>query len=455
MNRQGVFGRPGFAWVAAVICAAALLPAVHAMDLRQAYEAALVNDATLRAVRAATDAQRERLPQARAQLYPNVVLGISRNSNDLDRTQTDLLGRPQQTQDRYMSYNQSLTLRQPLFRKPLWVGLKQAGLLVQEAEATLEREQQNLAVRVMGAYLEALLAQDQLELVRVQLRTTETQLDAARKAVVAGSGTQTDVYEAEAQLDLVLAQELEAREQLLYTRRQMEVLVDQPVTMLAALDAARMPLQTLTPASLDDWLSLAEASSPELKALRARRDAARLEIDKAQGGHYPTLDVVAQITRSGSENATSPSSKYVNRVVGLQLNVPLFAGGLVNSTVRQATAEWVRADEALEAARRDLGVRVHQEFRGVTEGIPRIRALEQAVRSAEQLVRSNRRSFEAGVRTMIDILNAEQRHKESMLDLARARYMYLISGMRLRALAGQDTVSIIQGVNDWLAFEVR
>ncbi|MDV7402753.1 TolC family protein, partial [Arthrospira platensis SPKY1] len=104
-----------------------------------------------RAARAATEAQRERLPQARAQLYPNVALGISRNRNDLDRIQTDLLGRPQQTQERYMSYNQTLTLRQPLFRKPLWVGLEQAGFLVQEAEATLDREHQNLAVRVAGA----------------------------------------------------------------------------------------------------------------------------------------------------------------------------------------------------------------------------------------------------------------------------------------------------------------
>lgn len=429
-----------------------LLPSsVHALDLKKAYELASVNDALIRAARAATDAQRERLPQARSQLMPNVTLGMSRNQNDLTRNQIDFLGRNQQTDERYVSYNQTLTLRQPLFRKPLLTNVAQAGMLVDEADASLQKEEQSLAIRVTAAYLEALLAQDRLELVRVQRQTTETQLDAARKSLAAGAGTRTDVDEAVARLDLAKAQELEAREHVVYTRRQLEVLVGEPVTKLAELNAERLQLEPLTPASLEDWLAKAEEMSPELRSLRARREAARLEVEKAQAGHYPTLDAIAQITRSGSENVTSPNSNYVNRVIGLQLNVPIYTGGYISSTVRQATAEWVRADEVLESARRELGVKVHQEYRGVTEGIVRIRALEEALRSAEQLVKSTRRSFEAGSRTMVDILNAEQRRQEVRLELMRARYAFVVSGVRIQALAGMDMSLAVDRINSWLS----
>jgi outer membrane protein, protease secretion system len=427
----------------------------HALDLRQAYETALSSDATLRAARAATDAQRERLPQARAQLYPNVVLGIGRNSNDLQRTQTLANGRSEQSEERYASFNQTLTVRQPLFRKPLWVGLEQAGYLVQEADAMLARELQNLAVRVSGAYLEALLAQDQLDLVEVQRRHAEAQLRAARQLRSRGSGTRTEVDEAVARLDLLKAQALEATEHVQFTRRQLERILDRPVTPLAALDASKLPLEVGAWGGLDRWLALSDEHSPELKALRARREAARLEIDKAQGGHWPTLDAIAQFTRSGSENVNSINSSYINRSLGFQLNVPIYSGGGLGSVVRQATAEWTRTDELLEAARRDLHDRVHQEYRGVTEGAARIRALEQAVLSAEQWVVSNRRSFEAGMRTLTDIQNAEERRQQALLDLARARYLFVISGIRLRALAGLDLAEAIQEANEWLALPAQ
>lgn len=437
----------------AVALAAALLGAAVpalALDLQQAYQSALEQDATVRAARAAADAQRERLPQARAQLMPNVSANIGRNYNDLTRTQNNALGQPVTTDEQYYSYNQTLQLRQPLYRRPLLAGLEQAGYVVQDAEATLERELQNLGVRVTGAYLEVLLAQDQLDLVLQQKATLTTQLDAATKLFAAGSGIRTDIDEARARLDLNQAQELEARQHLDYTRRQLEVLTNQPPDALARIDPARLPLQPPEPVNLDAWLTLAEARSPEILGLKARLQAARLEVQKAQGGHHPTLDAVAQISRSGSENVTTPSSSYTNRMLGLQLSVPLFAGGYVNSTVRQALAEQTRAEEQLEATRRDLSVRLHREFRGVTEGVLKVKALEQAVKSAQQLVHSSRRSFEAGSRTLVDIMNAEQQLQTAQRDLAQARYMYVISHMRLQALSGGDKAQTIASINTWL-----
>jgi outer membrane protein/protease secretion system outer membrane protein len=160
--------------------------------------------------------------------------------------------------------------------------------------------------------------------------------------------------------------------------------------------------------------------------------------------------MVAQLTRSSSESVTSPSSSYINRMIGWQLTVPLYAGGYTNSTVRQALAEQEKAQEQLEALRRDLGVRVHREFKAVTEGILRVRALEQAARSTGQVVVSNRKSFEAGVRTRVDILNAEQQHQVALRDLAQARYMYLAARVRLQSLVGGDMRQVIEETNGWL-----
>ena len=420
------------------------------LDLMQAYQAALAQDARIRAARAARDSAIERLPQARAQLLPNIAINLGRNKNDIDRTQEDALGRETSFGEGYFSYNQTLQLRQPLFRMPLFAGLRQAGFVVDDAEATLERELQDLGSRVTGAYMEALLAQDALALVLKQKSVTTIQLDAARKSLQAGYGTRTDIDEAQARLDMNTAEELSAHQHVEFTRRQLEILINQPVDNLVTVDAQRLPLLPPEPADVAAWVRMAEESSPEVRALQARLDTARAEIDKARGGHYPTVDAIAQISRSGSENVTSPSSSYTNHMIGLQVNIPLFAGGYVNSSVRQAIAEQVRAEENLEATRRDLAVRVHREHRGITEGVLKVKALQQAVRSAQQLVQSSKRSFEAGSRSTVDVLNAEQQLQSTLRDLAEARYVYLVSRVRLRALVGTDREQSIGEVNGWL-----
>ena len=418
-----------------------------AMDLMQAYQAALQQDSTVRAARAATEVGDERIEQAKAQRYPNIAFSAARNRNDLSSTQRNMAGRSTTADENYTSHNATLSLRQPIYRKALSVGVEQAHQLRVEVGAQLDRELQNLAVRVTDAYLQLLLAQDQLALAQAQKNTTITQLDAARKLLVGGSGTRTDIDEAQARLDMAVAQELEFRQQQDYARHQLEVLINQQVDVLGPLDEAKFSAWTPDQRSVQDWLALAEDNSPEIRQQKARLDVARLEIEKARTGHLPTLDAVAQWTRSSSENVTAPSSSYTNRVIGLQMNVPLFAGGYVNSTVRQAVAEQVQASELLEAARRDLSLRIYTEFRGVSEGRLRIHALEQAARSATQLVVSSRRSFEGGSRTLVDILNAEQQKELALRDLARARYMYLVTWVRLQALVGGDKDGSIATVN--------
>lgn len=426
------------------------ISSASALDLLQAYNAAQTQDATLLAARAAAQAGRERIPQARSQLMPNVAINISANQNQLSSTSTNFLGQEQTSEASYPSGNQALVIRQPLYRPQLTAQLRQARAQVQDVEALLAQEEQSLVVRVSGAYFDALSAYEQLDIVMAQLTTYTTQLDAARKIFAAGSGTRTDVDEALARLDQTSAMEIEARQNVTFTLQQLQTMVKQPVDKLARLDAQRFDQMDSKTDSLQSWVDRAEGASPQLQSLRAQVEVARQEIDKARAGHHPTLDAVAQWSRSESESVTSIRSTFTNATIGVQLSIPIFSGGSVNSAIRQALAGQERAEQAVEAAKRDLGVRVFKEYRGVTDSVAKIKALEQAVRSADQLVLSSNKSFQAGSRTLVDVSNAQQQRLVVLRELAQTRFVHLASRLRLQALAGAADLGAVSAVNSLL-----
>ena len=407
------------------------------IGLFQAYEQALEKDAGLRATRAQTVSTAEREVQARAQLRPRVSFTASRFHNDLNRTQPNFLGQSTTTQEKYYSHSQTLQVRQPIYRPALSLGVDGAVAQTQDAEATLERAVQTLGVRVVEAYLQVLLAQDRQALLHTQHRLATQQLDAARKRFDGGQGIRTDMDEAQARLDLLAAQQLEASQARETALMQLQLMTQRPASGVYALDSQALGVDSFDARTPQHWLEKAEASSPEIKALQARLEGARIDVQRASAGHKPTLDAVVQINRSGSETVTSTQSAYINRQVGLQFDLPLYAGGAIQSAVRQALAEQTRAEETLEATRRDLALRIQREWRGITEGVLRTSALQRAVASADQVVVSVRRSFEAGMRTVLDVLNAEQQAQQARRDLGEARLTYVASRLRLLALAGE------------------
>lgn len=442
------------AHAAAATPPAATAPAQQAsVGMLALYDLAQQHDAQWRAAQASAAAQRERLPIAQAQWRPQISLSLARQHNDLSRTQSDLLGRPVTLDERYYSHNQTLSLRQPLLRPALSANLRQARALVSEAEARLEQEQLSLAERLLVNHLQALLALEQQHLLQVEIELVRAQLQSARRALELGSGTRTDIDAAQARLDQLNAQALQAAQQVQITRRQLESMTQQPLHgELLRPNRQQLPLPAMAGAELEAWLERARSQSPQLQALQARLDAARHEVAKARSGHWPTLDAVAQITRSSSETVTSPHARHSNTVLGLQFNWPLYSGGGQSAIVRQALAEQTRAEEELQAALRELELRVEREWSAVVQGQERIRAQQQAVRSAAQLVISSRRSFEAGVRTVIDILNAEQLRQQAELDLANAFYEFVLADFRLHSLAGADPRQAIAAIDSsWQA----
>lgn len=429
------------------VSAANLMPGLaQAIDLLESYQAALTQDAEYRAAQAQAESNREVVPMARAQLYPNLSASYNRLQNDLTTRNSFLT-----YYSSYPSSNMALTLRQPVYRPIQFAGYQQSLAKLEGVKATLSKAQQDTAVRVAKAYFNALLAEEALRVVLAQQRAIATQLAAATKALAAGSGTRTDMDDAQARLDMNRAQEISARQQIDQMRHELAILVNQPVHSVSPLSAARLELLRMDPDALDKWLDRAESASPDLQTLRAEVDANRLEVDRAKAGHQPTLDFILQYSRNDSDNVTNPNATYINSQVGIQATLPIYAGGYVAAQVRSATAALTESQERLESTRRKLTAQVRKQFLAVTEGIAKVRALEQAERSCDQAVLSNEKGFQAGTRSRVDILNAEQQRSQTRMDLAKERINYVLARLQLLALSGDLGLDEVMTANRWLA----
>ena len=420
------------------------------LGLLDAWRLAIDNDPTLRAAGAGASAGRERLPQAKSQLLPNISASAARSNNDVNRDALDVLGQTVNSRSHYTSKNETLALRQPIFRQQQRVGIRQAIYQVEDSEALLEREIQNAAVRVASAYFELMQARDQAQLLESQSQFLQSRLTAASRAIASGTGTRTDLDDAQVRFDLNRAQRLEATQAIQARRRQLQAIVNRPIGELSLLDPGRLDLAPPTPATAEAWVLLAIDGSPELRSARARLDAATEEVNRAQAGHYPTVDAIVQWQRSRNEVVTQPQTGYSNSSIGLQVNLPLYSGGFTESTVREARAQQVKFSELLEATQLDLGVRVQTEFNAITEGIDRIKALEVAARSAEVALDSARKSVLAGVRSSLDVLNAQQQRVQVLSVLAQARYGLLLARVRLLSLVGQIDESAFAQIGESL-----
>jgi outer membrane protein TolC len=196
-----------------------------------------------------------------------------------------------------------------------------------------------------------------------------------------------------------------------------------------------------------------DTANPELASLRFQVEMARQEVEKQRAGHHPTLDLVAARQYGANESNVSINSKYNTDYVGIQMTIPIFSGGGVSAAVRQAEANLDKARFQLEASRKRLGVETQKYFQGVLQGIEKIKAFEASLHAAEQSLVSNRKGFQAGTRTVLDILNAAQRLADAKRALSEARYVFLLDRLRLAAMVGQLDEDIVARINTVLAHE--
>ncbi len=420
---------------------------VQAADLLDVFHSAQANDPVIAAARATQQAGREKLPQGRSLLMPTVNLSANSTTNNQN---VQYLGYPLTVLSgnyRYNSNGYGVTLVQPLYRQQNWVAYSEAELQVAQTDAQLRIAEQDLVLRTAQAYFDVLIAQDSVQLAQAQKSAIAEQLAQAKRNFEVGSATITDTDEAQARHDLTYSQEIAAQNNLEIKRGLLQQLISALPQDLKSIGPQFRPEAPL-PADMAKWVNDAELNNPQLAIAHAGFELAKKEVEKNRGGHYPTLDMVANY--STNNVGGSMASDITTRSIGVQLNVPIFEGGAVNSRWREAEANRERARQELENARRSVEQQTRQAYLGVVSGAAQVYALQQALTSSVSVLEASKLGQEVGVRTNLDVLNAQQQLYSTRRDLYQAQYNYLVSELRLKASVGELGEAELAKVNQAL-----
>ncbi len=428
------------AWLALGVASGA-----QAQNLVELYEAARGFDATYLSARSQFDANLFRADQAKAGLLPEVGLGAAASW-----ARRDINNGPDNTSN---SQSASLSASQPLYRPVNKIINDQALLSVDVAKATLTLAEQDLIVRTTQAYFDVLAATDTLEFVRAQKTAVGEQLAAAKRNFEVGTTTVTDSREAQAGFDLVVAQEIAAENDLRVKQLTLNQLVGRSDVTPKPL-VAPVVLPPLLPADPQAWVALNDETHPTILQATRGFEIAQLETRKAEAGHKPTVDLVAQyqVARAPSTNTLAQNTVRSNNAsVGVQFNMPLFAGYAIQNRVKETLALEEKARTDLEAARRGVDLATRSAFLGVLSGQGQAKALEAAEASSQSALDANRLGYQVGVRINIDVLNAQSQLFQTKRDLAQARYNVLLGGLRLKQASGKLVPEDLLPINALLA----
>src|SRR5574338_144673 len=403
------------------------------VDLLGIYADALANDAQFAAARAQRDADVEKLPQGRAGILPTVGLSGNTTYNDYDVKFQGFRGFDFTRKGNTNAY--TVQLAQPLFRWQNWVQFKQGELQAAVGELRLEVARQDLILRASQAYFDVLNAQDTLAALTSLRVASGQQLELAKKDREAGTVTITDVYEAQSRFDLATAQEIAAQSDLDVKRQALAVIIGRESEALAGLRKG-VSLQRPQPDVIGEWAQAAEGGNYSVQTQRLVAEIADREVERARAGHLPTVDLVTSYGHtSGASASNAPGvTKTDGSSIGLQLNLPLFSGGAVQSQVREAIALREKSMSDLDSARRSAALAARQAYLGVTSGMAQVKALEAAEVSSGSSLEANQLGYEVGVRINIDVLNAQSQLADTRRQLAKARYDTLVSQLRRKAV---------------------
>lgn len=437
-------------WIAAACLGSAVLP-VQAMGLLEAYMAAREYDPEYRAAWQARQAGVQEEKIARAQLLPQANISYAYNRNWLHQeVYSPVTGQETAASNsNYPSYVARAELRQPVINLQAWAGYRQGQAQADLAEAEFDSRHQELMLRLYEAYSRVLLARDQVQIAQAQQVAYEEQMRANERMYQAGEGTRTDMIETRSRYDMAVAQVIEAEGELGNALRALGAIVgpgrlrsaDQLHQLLPDFTALVEPLN-----DAETWLRLGMTANAEVIARRLGVQAADANVSRQRAGHYPTVDVVAAYSMDEADSVSTINQRNRSRMVGVQVRVPLYAGGGISARTTQAVAQYERAQAELDATINRVEVELRRQFDLLRSSLTKIRALEHAVESATLLVEATRRSVAGGVRVNLDVLNAEQQLYTSRRDLAQARYDYLDAYMRLRYYAGVLSIDDLETV---------
>ena len=430
--------------------------AAQAENLIDLYQAARGYDAAYLAAKSQFDAAQFKADQARSLQRPSVNLQATVKRNRLESPLPDTPNGAGGT----ISYDSTSTnsqvavaARQPLFNLGNSAKVSQAEASLTAAEADLKMAEDDLVARLAQGYFDVLAAQDVLATAKDNKKALAEQLASAKRSFAVGNSTITDTREAQARFDLATAQEIAATNDL----RVKHIALDQ---LVGRADVKPNPLRTpvnlesLDPGQIDPWVQNT-GTAPMVRKAEVGLKVAKLEVDGARAGHMPTLDAVAQVARthisSGNDLVKAQSGAGTAGSIGLEFNMPLYAGNAIQNRVRETLSLQDKAERDLDNARRSVELGTRQAYSGVQSGLAQVKAYEAAESSAKLALEATQLGYRVGVRINKDVLDAQTQLTNTQKDLYKARYDVIIGAIKLRQAAGTLTAADLTELNKLVA----
>jgi len=417
----------------------------QANDLFSAYRMAEVSDPVYQEAIASYKATLESKPQARAALLPQINFNANTASNDQDIS-TANIGTSGKVG--FNTHGYSLDLTQPIFHRARFLSLEQTDSQISQAQAELDAALQDLIIRVAERYFDVLAAIDNLRFAESEKKSLGRQLEQANQRFEVGLTAITDVQEAQAGFDRAVANVILAENTIDNAREALREITGEYLPAIAPL-GEEVPLVRPDPDNIEEWSNISREQNLLVEAARHQLETARQEIDIQRSGHYPTLDLFAN-KGFDSSGGRFGGVQIHSDAIGIELNVPIFQGGLVTSQTREATHLYERAQQLLEQQFRSAQRDTRDSYLDVISGISQVKALKQTVKSSQTALEATLAGFEVGTRTAVDVVASERVTFQAKRDYARARYDYLLNTLRLKRAAGTLSPDDLSKINNWL-----
>lgn len=431
-------------WISAATFA---ISAQAAIDLKEAYDLADKNDPQWSSVKHNYDAQKENFYQAKSNLLPRIAVGA-----EFSERRTESEGSDPSTSDQQVY---SASIAQPLFRLDSWYAYKSVKATDKLIDAEFQGQQQAFLVRVLDAYLNVLRANETLAFRKAEESAIARQKDQTEQRYHVGLIAKTDVHEAQAAYDIAVVQRIVAERDLDLALKNLETLTGSDIDAVKALDE-KFPITMPQPNDIQEWVEMALKNNTSLIAATHNETAAMNEYEARRAQHYPTVELVGSYQKTETDAMTTISGNSFETpdsetaTIALQLDIPLYTGGQTSSLRRQAKSLYYKAQDDKHFTERDVSKNTSNLVRVVQTHVAEVNAQQQSIRSAQSALDATQAGYEAGTRTIVDVLNAQRTLYQAKRNYADARFNYILDSLRLKQLAGMLATDDLLAINQWL-----
>ncbi len=436
------------------IASAVTVNNAQAEDLLSVYQQALLNDTVVLKAKAQFEVVKEDITQARSALLPQINAYGSYSDGEQEGYSA-LTGNTTTTEFNSLGYGANLNMQ--LYHHDSWLRLDIAEKSAHQSDLVYQISKQDLIVRVAQAYFTLLSTKDDLVFAQAEKAAIARQLEQTKQRFSVGLTAITDVHEAQAQFDSAVTEEIRAVNAIFNAEEELRVITNTYPENINILNTDRFSTSTPNPNSADEWQKTAEAKNLDLIASKVSIEVAKQTINSARAGHYPTLDFGASYNSADGEtngplgNIDAPALDDYS--VGVTLNVPIYSGGAIESSVRQAQSGFVLASQNLMQTHRGVVRTTRNAYNTVVATISGIKAFEQSVLSATKALEATEAGFEVGTRTIVDVLDSTRNLYNAKRNLSSTRYGYILNVLLLKRAAGTITDEDIIAINSGLMTE--